>query len=87
MKSATLKPEQIADLVNYVLGLPRRNEHGKVIQEAIPVFVVRVWAWKRERRAVECWCNAALIEAHVIPKRRGKWQVGMPAVLERWREK
>ena len=76
----SLTPPQLADLLNYVLGLSRG--------EKIPAIVVGTWAQKAERRRAEAWGELQLVTAGIIPRRRHQHHsVSRPWMLDHWVEK
>ena len=74
-----LTAEQLADLVNYVLGLPVRCvATNKILKDRIPLFVVRTWEAWHEGFHVQRWCEGVLITYQVLP--RPNWWHGRYAV-------
>lgn len=57
MHNRDLQPDQLCDLLNYVLERPVRGSNGTVMAQAISVCVVRTWDAKRTLPAVENWCD------------------------------
>ena len=89
MINRDLSDSQLTDVLNYVLGLPRRDLRGKITQHAIPVFMTRIWGVKALAR-IEHICDAKLSEAGIIPAkksyrnagRRGAWPLHLSHFLE-----
>lgn len=83
MDPAILTPKQIADLVNYVLGLPiRRNgHHGWIRREAISACVFQSWEW-RERRKVVNWAESQLRHDGILLRYNSGRHCDPPAKLQ-----
>lgn len=87
-KQPQLTPEQLTDLLNYVLGLPLRSLLSqKIVRDRIPVVVVRTWDKNYRQERVERWCDGVLVAYQVIP--RPAWwryagQGTMPPWITRW---
>jgi hypothetical protein len=79
-----LTPNQLTDLLNYMLRLPVRN--GKtVIREPMAVFVVKSWPIKPDRRRAERWCDCQLMQAGILEKpHAGRWHPEIPKCLQHW---
>lgn len=78
-KAEPLTPEQLTDLVNYILGLPIRSIiTQKILTDRIPLVVVRTWALKYDRLHVERWCESVLITYRMMP--RPDWWRGVYSV-------
>lgn len=70
-----MSAHQLADVLNYLLGLPRRSKNKCVVQVAILPFVVMTWEPKRHRPSVEQWCDGQLAALGLVPGpplRRGR---------------
>lgn len=83
-KDGLLTPNQLTDLLNYMLKLPTRT--GKqIIRCAIPVMVVKVWSKRKERNAAERWCDCELMKAGVLQRPKcGRWHPELPKCLQGW---
>jgi hypothetical protein len=79
-----LRPRQLCDLLNYVLGRPIRGKTYEVVPR-INVCVVQSWDAGYQQASVERWCDARLEEAGVIPKRvRRGHKIQAPRILEQF---
>ena len=65
-KEERLSASQLTDLLNYVLGRPKKLPYA----EAISVCVVASWREKNKRERVQAWCEARLIECSFAPRRK-----------------
>jgi hypothetical protein len=54
-----LTASQLADLVNYALGLPVKLGQRTILEPAIHPCVVSTWNWK-QRVKCELWCEEVL---------------------------
>jgi len=81
-----LQPEQICDLLNYVLCRPIRGRRDTIVVECISPFIVRTWSYS-EQFPVEQWCDRELINWRIIPDNRGVGRISgkiVPHILEQF---
>lgn len=84
---SVLQPNELCDLLNYVLVRPRWSRN-KIVLERISPVVVRSWDHKHQQAGVEQWCDRQLIKDKVIPGSiaSGGRRFGMvePAVIQQF---